>query len=190
MSTALIFWGLIVLVLVYGVIVYNNLVRIKHNVSMAWSNIDVLLKQRHDELPKLVEACRQFKQFEQDTLQRVIEARGRVAAASQSQDIAALGQAETALRFGLGQIFAVVEAYPELRSSEHFARLIDRIIALEEGIADRRESYNDSVNINNVRIEVFPDNIVARLFGFLPRPLLSFRDPDKKDVDVKALFSA
>ena len=90
-STALIFWGLIVLVLIYGVIVFNNLVRIKHNVSMAWSNIDVLLKQRHDELPKLVAACRQFKQFEQDTLQRVIEARGRVEAASQSQDVAALG---------------------------------------------------------------------------------------------------
>lgn len=111
----------------------------------------------------------------------MIEARGRVPAASQRQDIAALGQAETALRFGLGQSIAVVEAYPELRSSEHFARLIDRIVALEEGIADRREIYNDSVSINNVRIEVFPDNIVARLFGFLPRPLSSFLD---------ALFSA
>ena len=189
MSTALIFWGAILLLLIYGVFIYNNLVRIKHNVSMAWSNIDVLLKQRHDELPKLIETCRQFKQFEQETLQRVIEARGRVQAAGQSQDIPALGQAETALRFGLGQIFAVVEAYPELRSSEHFSHLITRITGLEDAIADRRETYNHSVNINNVRIEEFPENILARLFVFPPRPLLTFRDPDKQDVDVKALFA-
>jgi LemA protein len=188
MPTAALFYGLILALLIYGVFIYNTLVNIKHNVAKSWSNIDVLLKQRHDELPKLVETCRQYKQFEQETLQRVTEARSRVQAASLSQDIPALGQAETALRMGLGQIFAVVEAYPELRANEHFARLMTRITALEDAIADRRELYNEHVNINNARIEQFPENIVARLFHFGPRPLLTFSEEDRKDVDLKALF--
>jgi len=78
MSTAIIFWILVLIALIYGVVIYNALVQIKHNVSKAWSNIDVLLKQRHDELPKLVETCRQYKQFEQDPLTRVTEARAPV----------------------------------------------------------------------------------------------------------------
>ena len=189
MSGAVIFWGLVAIVLIYAIFIYNALVQIKHNVSKAWSNIDVLLKQRHDELPKLVEACRQYKQFEQDTLRQVTEARSRVQEASQAQDIPALSVAESALRVGLGQIFAVVEAYPELRANEHFAQLMQRVTSLEEGIADRREFYNESVNINNVRVEQFPDNLVARLFSFGPRPLLTFKADDLKDVDVKALFA-
>jgi LemA protein len=184
----LVLTGLIVLVMIYAVVIYNGLVQIKHNVAKAWSNIDVLLKQRHDELPKLVETCKQYKQFEQDTLQRVTEARGRVAAASQAGDVLALGNAEGALRAGLGQIFAVVEAYPELRTNEHFAQLMTRITGLEEAIADRREFYNECVNINNARIEQFPDNFVADLFGFGAKPLLTFKAEDRRDVDVKALF--
>jgi len=189
MSGAIIFWALIVIALIYGIFIYNGLVQLKHNVSKAWSNIDVLLKQRHDELPKLVETCKQYKQFEQETLQRVTEARARVQEASQAQDIPALGVAEGALRLGLGQIFAVAEAYPELRANEQFTQLMQRITGLEEAIADRREFYNESVNINNVRVEQFPDSFIAGLFGFGTRPLLTFKADDLKDVDVKKLFS-
>ena len=188
MSTAIVFWVLVIIALIYGVLIYNALVSLKHNVAKAWSNIDVLLKQRHDELPKLVETCRQYKQFEQETLQRVTEARARVQAASQAQDIPALGIAEGALRAGLGQIFAVAEAYPELRANEHFAQLMARITGLEEAIADRREFYNESVNLHNVRIEQFPDSFIAKLFSFLPKPLLTFAKAELKDVDMKALF--
>jgi LemA protein len=174
----------------YGVMIYNSLVNLKHNVSKAWANIDVLLKQRHDEIPKLVEVCKQYRQFEQDTLQRVIEARSKVFAASQSQNISALGQAETALRASLGNLFAVAEAYPELKTNEQFLNLQTRITALENSIADRREFYNESVNINNVRIEQFPNVIVAGMFHFPRRQLLRFSDPEKADVDVKQLFAA
>ena len=117
---SLIVLGLIVVTIVYGVMIYNGLVQVKHAVPKAWANIDVLLKQRHDELPKLVETCKQYKQFEQETLQRVIEARSRVQAARESQNIPALGQAEGALRAGLGQLFAVAEAYPDLKANENF----------------------------------------------------------------------
>jgi LemA protein len=168
---------------------YNGLIRLKHGVAKAWANIDVLLKQRHDELPKLVEACRQYKQFEQETLQRVIEARSRVQDARATQDIPALGRAESALRTGLGRIFAIAEAYPELKANEQFMQLQQRITTLENAIADRRELYNESVNINNVRVEQFPDNIVAGMFRFETKPLLEFAAVEKSDVDLKALFT-
>jgi len=124
MISIVLFFGFFLFLLIYGIVIYNSLVQIKHNIAKAWSNIDILLKQRHDELPKLVETCRQYKQFEQETLQRVTEARSRVQDASVRHDIPALGLAEAALRQGLGQIFAVAEAYPELRSNERF-RTID-----------------------------------------------------------------
>ena len=174
---------------VWTIMVYNNLVTIKHNVAKAWSNIDVLLKQRHDELPKLVETCKQYKQFERQTLQRVTEARSRVHDARVKHDIPALGQAESMLRGGLGNIFAVVEAYPELKAIETFQHLLGRITGLENGIADRREFYNESVNINNVRIEQFPDVVIARLFHFAPFDLLEFEKEELVDVDMKQLFS-
>ena len=189
MTSGLILLGICVVALIYGISLYNYLVNLKHAVSKAWANIDVLLKQRHDELPKLVEVCKQYKQFEQATLQKVIEARSQVQAARQQQDIPALGQAEGMLRMGLGNIFAVAEAYPELKANEHFMQLQTRITSLENGIADRRELYNDSVNINNVQIEVFPASIVAKLFSFGEKPLLEFSTSEKADVDMKQLFS-
>ena len=181
--------GIIAVLLIYGIGLYNHLVSVKHAVSKAWANIDVLLKQRHDELPKLVEVCKQYKQFEQATLQKVIEARSQVHAARERQDIGALGQAEGALRTGLGSIFAVAEAYPELKTNENFTQLLNRITSLENGIADRRELYNESVNINNVQIEVFPASIIASMFGFGEKPLLEFASNEKADVDMKQLFS-
>ncbi len=180
---------IIAVVIVWTIMIYNNLVTIKHNVSKAWSNIDVLLKQRHDELPKLVETCKQYKQFEQETLQKVTEARSRVQDARIKQDIPALGQAETILRGGLGNIFATIEAYPELKAVETFQHLLARITGLENGIADRREFYNESVNINNVRIEQFPDVMVARMFNFKPFDLLEFEKEQLADVNMKELFA-
>lgn len=176
------------LLALYGIVLYNRLVNLKHNVSMAWANIDVLLKQRHDELPKLVEACKQYMRYERDTLEAVMRARQAVADAQQRGDLATLGAAESQLRLGLGQLFAVVEAYPELRASDHFRHLETRITGLESAIADRREFYNDSVNLNNVRIEQFPDVVIAQLFHFTPFRLLEFTEPEKQDVDLARLF--
>lgn len=186
---SIIFWVSVVLILFYAVNIYNHLVRIKHNVSKAWSNIDVLLKQRHDEIPKLVETCKQYMKFERDTLEKVMQARNQVSSARQSQDMAGLGAAEGMLRMGLGNLFAVAEAYPELKANENFQHLQTRISSLESAIADRREFYNESVNINNTRIEQFPDIILARIFNFNSRELLEFTQQEIKDVNLKNLFS-
>ena len=184
-----IFLGIIVAVVLYAIVLYNNLVSVKHNVDKAWSNIDVLLKQRHDELPKLVETCKQYMQYEQETLQKVMQARSAVHAAREKGDVAALGPAESQLRLGLGNLFAVAEAYPDLKANENFQNLQARITGLENAIADRREFYNESVNINNIRIEQFPDVLIARQFNFGPKQLLEFSEEERKDVDMKALFS-
>ncbi|MEK7835655.1 MAG: LemA family protein [Pseudomonadota bacterium] len=180
--------AVIVVAIGYLIMLYNGLVQVKHNVSKAWANIDVLLKQRHDELPKLVETCKQYMKFEQETLQKVMEARSQVFTARESQNVRALGPAESGLRASLGNLFAVAEAYPDLKTNQTFLQLQSRISGLENAIADRREFYNESVNINNVRIEQFPDTLIAGMFNFKPAPLLEFDGADKADVEVKELF--
>ncbi|OGI44012.1 MAG: LemA family protein [Candidatus Muproteobacteria bacterium RBG_16_65_31] len=188
--TIFVITGVVLALVLYIILIYNNFVRLKHNVSQAWSNIDVLLKQRHDELPKLVETCKQYMKHEREVLEKVTQARAAVGKAREAGDVAALGAAETRMRVGLANLFAVAENYPELRANENFQHLQNRISQLEAQIADRREYYNDSVNINNVRVEQFPDGIVARLFRFGLRPLLSFEESELKDVNVKALFNS
>lgn len=183
----LVILGITALVFIFGQ--YNALVQIKHNVDQAWSNIDVLLKQRHDELPKLVEVCRQYQKFEQDTLEKVMRARQSVQEARQRQDLGALGAAEGQLRAGLGGLFAVVENYPELRSSERYKQLETRISSLEEAIADRREFYNATVNINNVRMEQFPSSLLAGMANMRHRRLLQFSEAETQDVNLRELFN-
>jgi LemA protein len=113
-----------------------------------------------------------------------------VSNARESHNLGALGAAEGALRSGLGQLFAVAESYPELKSNEHFLHLQSRISALENAIADRREFYNDSVNINNVAIEQFPNVLLARRFNFKAFELLTFAADELKDVDIGQQFKA
>jgi LemA protein len=177
-----------VALIVYIAGIYNELVSLRENIKVSWANIDVLLKQRHDELPKLIETCKRYMQFEQDTLENVMRARASVNQASESGNVTALGAAEQQLRTGMTRLFAVAEHYPQLKSDETFKQLQGRITALEEAIADRRELYNDQVNLNNIRVKVFPDVMIAQRFGFLPAHLLEFAGEETGDVDVGALF--
>jgi LemA protein len=180
---------LVVALLSYLVVLYNGLLRVAAGVKLAWSNIDVLLVQRHDELPKLVEVCRQYMQFEGDTLERVTKARSAADVARSSGNVSSVGTAERELRSGLNGLYAVAERYPELKANEAFRQLQARISGLETAIADRREIYNDSVNANNIRIQTFPDVLVAQFGDFAAAKLLQFQADEKADVDVKALFA-
>ncbi len=174
----------------YVIMAFNRLVRLKHNVKAAWSNIDVLLKQRHDELPKLVTTCREYMKYEQETLEKVTLARSQVSSAMQSGDMAELGVAESMMSNTLGRLFALTENYPELKSNESFMRLQTRISSLENSIADRREYYNDSVNINNIVVEEFPTNLVASKFKFTQAQLFEVNEEELADVDMQQLFAA
>jgi len=185
----LVFLFLVLALVGYLISLYNGLVRVRAAVKLAWSDIDVLLVQRHDELPKLVEVCKQYMQYESGTLERVMRARAGVDAARTSGSMSSLGAAERELRSGLGGLYAVAENYPQLKASEPFRHLQERISGLETAIADRREVYNEAVNTNNVRIDAFPDMLVARLGDFPPAQLLHFQSEQKSDVDLKTAFS-
>ncbi|MGE0582207.1 MAG: LemA family protein [Steroidobacteraceae bacterium] len=161
---------------VYAAALYNQLVLVRHNVGKAWANIGVLLKQRHDEIPKLVEACRQYTQFEAGLLARLTSARAAAIAAQQRASASAVGRAEGALRAELALIAATAEAYPDLKANTQFGALQARLSDLETAIADRREFYNESVRINNVTVERFPARLLAGWFGFRPAELLAYGD--------------
>lgn len=179
-----------VIALVYIITLYNGLVTLKHQCKKTLANIDVLLKQRHDELPKLVEVCKRYMDFEQATLTQIIEARSRAVQAQESHNIGDMAKAEDAIATGLGQLFALAENYPNLKADKAFQELQSRISELEGDIADRREMYNEAVNNNNVRVKQLPDAIIAALFRFEMFEHLRFKKSELKDVSIKQLFDA
>jgi LemA protein len=170
----------------YLVMLYNNLVQVKNNVDQAWSNIDVLLKQRADELGKLIDAVKAYMGYERDLLTRLTTLRTQVGGGG-APDAARLA-AERELGAGLGRLFAVAESYPDLKSSTNFLEMQGRITGLEEQIAHRREFYNDAVNINNVRMEQMPDRLLVGVAGLERRPLFQAAAEDRADVDVESRF--
>lgn len=179
--------GLVVTLIVVGVVVYlvtiyNSLVRLKNDIDKAWANIDVLLKQRHDELPKLVETCKGYMQYEQKTFQLITEAR---TAYLRAGSVAEKAQADNMISGALKSLFAVSENYPDLKANNNFMLLQKRITELEEKIADRREFFNDDVNTYNIRIQQLPDVFIAGMLHLQPRDLFKVADEDRKDVDVR-----
>jgi LemA protein len=179
--------GLVVILCVVGISVYlltiyNSLVRLKNDIDKAWSNIDVLLKQRHDELPKLIETCKGYMQYEQQTFQLITEAR---TAFMKAGSVAEKAQADNLISGALKTLFAVSENYPELKANNNFMQLQKRISELEEKIADRREFFNDDVNTYNIRIQQLPDVFIAGMMHLQRHDLFKVTDEDRQDVAVK-----
>ncbi len=168
-------------VVFYFVIIYNGLVTVRNNVDKSWSNIDVLLKQRHDELPKLVSVCERYMKHEADTLERVIKARAAMANADSMDE---RRQADGMIKEALKSLFAVSENYPELKADRRFGQLQSRITEIENEIADRREMYNESGNIYNIRIAQIPDVFVAKLFNYRTKELWQIVPEHREDVPV------
>jgi LemA protein len=169
-------------VLAYFITIYNSLVRLRNDLDKAWANIDVLLKQRHDELPKLIETCKGYMQYEQQTFQLVTEARTAFMKAS---TVAEKAQADNFLAGALKSLFAVAENYPELKADNNFMQLQSRISELEEKIADRREFFNDDVNTYNIRIQQLPDVFIANMMSLQHKDLFKVTEEDRRDVEVK-----
>ena len=167
--------------LLYLIIIYNGLVRLRNDSNRAWANIDVLLKQRHDEIPNLVETVKGYLQHERQTLVAVTQAR---AASISAASIGQKAQANLMLTGALRGLFAVAENYPQLKANENFLRLQNRISELEERIADRREFFNDDVNAYNTRIRQVPEVFLANLMALKPRELFTVSDEGRKLVEV------
>jgi LemA protein len=162
--------------LMYFGMMYNGLIAMRNDIDKSWANIDVLLKQRHDEVPRLVDVCKGYMQYERETLQMLIEARSRYAAAATLDQKV---QASSSISDSLGKVFAVAEKYPGLQANNSFLELQKRISELESQIADRREFYNDSITLFNTRLQQMPDGVVARLFGIRPRFMFVVSPADK-----------
>jgi LemA protein len=160
---------------------YNGLVALKNAVARAWANIDVLLKQRHDELPKLVSTCEGYMQHERAVFDQLSAARGAVVKA---RSVGERAEAESKLTQSLGQFFAVMEAYPDLKANQGFLQLQTRISELENQIADRREYYNDTVTTFNTRIQQIPDSMVAGWLSLQPAELFKVAESDRQDVQI------
>ncbi len=171
----------------YALSIYNGLVALKNNIGRSWANINVLLKQRHDELPKLIKVCEGYMQHERGVFDKLSAARGALASAANVADRA---NAENQLTRVLGQFFAVAEAYPDLKANQSFLQLQSRISELENHIADRREFYNDIVTTFNTRIEQIPDMYVAGWLQYTPQHLFKVDERDLADVEIQFKMTA
>lgn len=167
--------------LIYVVIIYNGLVRLRNDIDKAWANIDVLLKQRHDELPNLVATVKGYMQYEQQTLERITQAR---TAFTQATTVGQKAQADLLVTGALRGLFAVAENYPDLKANTNFLQLQKRISELEDMIADRREFFNDDVNTYNVRIQQLPDVLIASLMGLQKKEMFKVSDEDRRQVEI------
>jgi LemA protein len=166
----------------YLVSIYNSLVLLKNDIAKAWSNIDVLLKQRHDELTKLLESVKGYMSFEKDVMVQITQARSAYA---QAKTVAEKAQADNMMTSTLKSLFAVSENYPDLKADQMFMQFQSRITEIESQIADRREFYNDSVNTFNIRIAQLPYVFIARMLNYTPAELFKVADADKQDVTVR-----
>jgi len=171
----------------YFLSLYNGLVALKNNIARSWANIDVLLKQRHDELPKLVKTCEGYMQHERGVFDALSAARGALAGA---RTVGERAGAENQLTRALGQFFAVAEAYPNLKADQSFVLLQSRISELENQIADRREFYNDTVTTFNTRIQQIPDMYVAGWLQFVPQEMFKVEAADREDVAIQFKMTA
>lgn len=167
---------------IYTIIIYNELVRLRNDNDRAWANIDVLLKQRHDEIPNLVETVKGYMQHERQTLLAVTEAR---AASITAATVGQKAQADLLTTGALRGLFAVAENYPDLKANQTFLKLQNRISELEERIADRREFFNDDVNTYNTRIKQIPDLFLANMMGLKSRDMFKVSEEERRAVEVK-----
>ncbi len=155
--------GIVLVLVIWFVAIYNGLVGLKNQVKNAWSQIDVQLKRRHDLIPNLVETVKGYASHEKDTLERVVQARSRAMSAQSMDDRI---QAEGELGQALGRLMLLVESYPDLKANQNFLALQEELTSTENKISFARQYYNDSVMTYNNKIQMFPSNIIAGMFNF------------------------
>lgn len=179
MTTLIILLVLIVLLLLYGVSIYNKLVRLRTLVQEAWSSIDVMLKKRHDLIPNLVETVKGYAIHERETLDSVTNARSRAMNAGNLKD---KELAENNLTRAMANLFAVAEQYPDLKANTNFLQLQNELSSIESDIEKSRRYYNGTVRENNVAVDSFPSNIIAGMFGFAKNVFFELDNPVEKEV--------
>lgn len=192
MHPAEILWTALIGFVVVGTVgyflsLYNGFVEMKNNIGRSWANVDVLLKQRHDELPKLVKTCEAYMQHERAIFDKLSEARAALAGA---RTVGERAVAESQIGKALGGIMAVAESYPDLKADQGFRELQQRISELENQIADRREFYNDVVTLYNTRLESIPDSWIAQSMNLSAAELFKIQDREREDPKIEFRMTA
>mgnify|MGYP003460860995 FL=1 len=177
--------GVVVLVLLAGISIYNKLVRLRNTVKTSWSDIDVQCKKRYDLVPNLVETVKGYASHERTVFEKVTQARSM---AMQATTPAAMAKAENMIRETLKSLFAVAEAYPELKANANFLQLQSQLQELENNIEYARRYYNSVVRDFNIMIESFPSNIIASFFTFKQAELFQLEAPEAERKPVKVSF--
>jgi LemA protein len=178
--------AVVVIVVLAVVVLYNSLVRARHNYQNAYAQIDVQLTRRHDLIPNLVEVAKAYMRHEQTTLEAVVDARTAAIAAKQRAApadpgaMAALAGAENALTGSIGQFFLVSENYPELKASDTMHQLAEELTSAENRVAFARQAYNDAVMVYRNKQDTFPSNLISNMFSFGPAAYLELDDPVKR----------
>ena len=173
---------LVVVLIVAGIGIFNRLVTLRNRVDNAWSQIDVQLRRRYDLIPNLVETVKGYAAHERETFEKVIQARS---AAMSAQGVAAQGEAENMLTGTLKSLFALAEAYPDLKANQNFMMLQEELSGTESKIAYARQFYNDSVMSYNTAQQTFPANVLAGMFGHTPREYFEIEEEAKEPVKVQ-----
>ncbi len=168
--------GVLCFLLVWMIMIYNRIVSLRNDVQGSWKQIDVQLKRRHDLIPNLVSTVKGAVEFEQDTLEKVMNARARAVAAGSPP---ARAEAENALTQALGKLFAVMENYPSLKSNQNIMQLQEELTSTENRIAFSRQLYNDLVANFRTMLQVFPNNMLASLFAFQPEEYFEAAETDR-----------
>jgi LemA protein len=172
--------GIVVLLLLAGVAMYNRFVSQRQSIRDAFANIDTELKRRYDLIPNLVETVKGYASHEKETFDAVTQAR---TAAQQAQGVAQQAQAEGVLTAALGRLFAVAEAYPQLRASENFQALQGELASTENRIQVVRQTYNENVRVYNERVQSVPSNLIAGMFGFKLEDFFEIGDAERATVE-------
>ena len=173
--------GVLVLLFLWAIGIYNRLIRLRNQVANGWKQIDVQLKRRHDLIPNLVNTVKGAMDFEKGTLEAVIAARNRAAGASGPADA---GQKEGELTQALGRLFALAESYPQLTANQNVRALQEELAGTENKVGFARQFYNDIVTSYNTAIAVVPGNFIARFAGFRPAELFEITVAAERDVPV------
>jgi LemA protein len=170
--------GIVVVVILFIIGIYNTLIRLRNRVKNAWSQIDVQLKRRHDLIPNLVETAKGYMKHERETLENITKARGQAVGA---QGVGEISKAESALSGAIGRFMLVVENYPDLKANQNFLSLQEELTSTENKIAFARQSYNDQVLFFNNKIQMFPSNTVAGVFGFKTEEFFELEDKAERE---------
>jgi len=185
MTTTWVILGVIAVLVIAGIAMYNGLIRLKNRVDEAWSDIDVQLKRRHDLIPNLVETVKGYAAHEQSTFDKVIQARNMAMQAQASGDTKQLEQAENMLSGTLKSLFALSEAYPDLKANQNFLELQRELTDTEDKVQAARRFYNGNVRDFNTKVQVFPTNLFANMLGFKERDFFAAEESEKEVVQVK-----